>query len=90
MAYKRISSGIMGSSEGEAITGAERLWYLHNALKGERPLVVMEEDTFQPDILPYSCMRGNKSSTRQFYTTRGEVLNFTVKALGRTPCWRVD
>jgi hypothetical protein len=30
----------------------ERLWYLHNALKGERPLVVMEEDTFLSDILP--------------------------------------
>jgi len=30
----------------------ERLWYLHNALKGERPMVVMEEGTFSRDIMP--------------------------------------
>lgn len=30
----------------------ERLWYLHNALKGERPLVVMEEGTFIDEITP--------------------------------------
>ncbi|MDR2631360.1 MAG: hypothetical protein LBC60_10595 [Spirochaetaceae bacterium] len=30
----------------------KRLWYLHNRLAGERPMVVMEEDTFLPDILP--------------------------------------
>ncbi|MCI5700118.1 MAG: hypothetical protein MR308_07035 [Lachnospiraceae bacterium] len=30
----------------------KRLWYLHNALKGERPMVVMEEGTFLEEILP--------------------------------------
>ena len=30
----------------------ERLWKLHNALKGERPMIVMEEETFLSDILP--------------------------------------
>ncbi|MDR0669968.1 MAG: hypothetical protein LBF95_07785 [Treponema sp.] len=30
----------------------KRLWYLHNRLAGERPMVVMEEDTFIADILP--------------------------------------
>jgi hypothetical protein len=30
----------------------ERLWYLHNRLEGERPMVVMEEGTFLGDILP--------------------------------------
>lgn len=29
-----------------------RLWYLHNAVKGERPMVVMEEETFLGEILP--------------------------------------
>jgi hypothetical protein len=32
----------------------KRLWYLHNRLAGERPMVVMEEDTFIADILPRS------------------------------------
>jgi len=33
---------------------AERtaLWYRHNALQGERPLIVMEMDTFEGDMLP--------------------------------------
>lgn len=33
---------------------AERttLWYRHNALQGERPLIVMEMDTFERDMLP--------------------------------------
>jgi hypothetical protein len=30
----------------------KRLWYLHNRLAGERPMVVMEEGTFIADILP--------------------------------------
>ncbi|MDR2136468.1 MAG: hypothetical protein LBO76_07620 [Treponema sp.] len=30
----------------------KRLWYLHNRLEGERPMVVMEEITFIGDILP--------------------------------------
>jgi hypothetical protein len=30
----------------------KRLWRLHNRLAGERPMVVMEEDTFIADILP--------------------------------------
>lgn len=30
----------------------KRLWYLHNALKGERPMIVMEEETFLDEILP--------------------------------------
>lgn len=30
----------------------KRLWYLHNSLKGERPMVVMEEETFLGDIMP--------------------------------------
>lgn len=29
----------------------EQLWYRHNALKGERPVVVMEMDTFQDDLM---------------------------------------
>lgn len=28
------------------------LWYRHNALKGERPVIVMEMDTFERDMLP--------------------------------------
>ena len=32
----------------------ERLWYLHNELRGERPMVVMEEQTFLPELLPPS------------------------------------
>ena len=33
---------------------AERtaLWYRHNALRGERPVVVMEMGTFERDMLP--------------------------------------
>mgnify|MGYP000939250798 CR=1 FL=1 len=33
---------------------AERtaLWYRHNALQGERPLIVMEMATFEGDMLP--------------------------------------
>jgi hypothetical protein len=34
------------------MAGRTRLWYLHNRLAGKRPMVVMEEDTFLPDILP--------------------------------------
>jgi hypothetical protein len=34
------------------MAGRERLWYLHNRLAGERPMVVMEEGTFLQDILP--------------------------------------
>lgn len=30
----------------------KELWYLHNELKGPRPMVVMEEDTFLDEILP--------------------------------------
>jgi hypothetical protein len=30
----------------------ERLWRLHNSLGGERPMVVMEEDTFLEEIMP--------------------------------------
>ena len=30
----------------------ERLWRLHNALQGERPMIVMEEATFLGDIMP--------------------------------------
>lgn len=30
----------------------QKLWYLHNACKGPRPMVVMEEDTFLDEILP--------------------------------------
>ena len=32
----------------------ERLWYLHTRLQGERPMVVMEEFSFEEDILPRS------------------------------------
>jgi hypothetical protein len=32
----------------------KRLWYLHNKLQGERPMVVMEEETFLGDIIPPS------------------------------------
>jgi hypothetical protein len=33
---------------------AERkaLWYAHNTLRGPRPMVVMEMDTFEPDMIP--------------------------------------
>lgn len=30
----------------------KRLWYLHNSLKGERPMIVMEEDTFLKELMP--------------------------------------
>lgn len=30
----------------------KRLWYLHNSLKGDCPMVVMEEETFLSEILP--------------------------------------
>lgn len=30
----------------------EALWYAHNALKGERPVIVMEMLTFEDDLLP--------------------------------------
>lgn len=30
----------------------ENLWYAHNSLQGDRPVIVMEEDTFLPCILP--------------------------------------
>ena len=33
----------------------ERLWYLHNALQGERPMVVMEEITFLDDLIEPKC-----------------------------------
>ncbi len=35
----------------------ERLWRLHNAMQGERPMVVMEEATFLKEIMPaLQCM----------------------------------
>lgn len=38
----------------------ERLWYLHNSLQGERPMVVMEEETFLEEILPpLQCVSGD-------------------------------
>ncbi len=30
----------------------ERLWYKHNALQGERPMIVIEEPSFEKEILP--------------------------------------
>ena len=30
----------------------KKLWYLHNELKGPRPMIVMEEETFLNEILP--------------------------------------
>lgn len=33
-------------------------WYLHNSLKGEKPMIVMEEETFWPDIRPDFVCRG--------------------------------
>lgn len=30
----------------------KRLWYLHNSVQGERPMVVMEEETFLQEIMP--------------------------------------
>lgn len=32
----------------------KRLWYLHNSLHGERPMVIMEEETFLSELLPES------------------------------------
>ncbi len=32
----------------------KKLWYKHNSLEGERPVVVMEELSFEDDILPVS------------------------------------
>lgn len=32
----------------------KNLWYSHNALKGNRPVIVMENNTFADDILPIS------------------------------------
>ncbi len=32
------------------------LWFAHNALCGERPMIVMEMDTFEPDMMPpFNC-----------------------------------
>lgn len=39
-------------SELPAMEERKKLWYLHNELKGPRPMVVMEEDTFLDEILP--------------------------------------
>lgn len=36
----------------------ERLWYLHNALEGERAMVVMEEGTFIDDMITLKCEHG--------------------------------
>ncbi|WP_105614608.1 uroporphyrinogen decarboxylase/cobalamine-independent methonine synthase family protein [Vallitalea okinawensis] len=34
----------------------KKLWYAHNGLKGERPVIVMEMDTFKRDLLPaFKC-----------------------------------
>lgn len=34
----------------------KKLWYAHNELKGERPLIIMEMDTFKRDLLPtFKC-----------------------------------
>lgn len=30
----------------------KKLWYAHNSLKGERPIIVMEMETFEEDLLP--------------------------------------
>jgi hypothetical protein len=30
----------------------KKLWYAHNALRGERPVIVMEMDTFESEMLP--------------------------------------
>ena len=39
-------------SEDPVMKERERLWYLHNSLQGERPMVVMEEETFLDEIMP--------------------------------------
>lgn len=36
----------------------EKEWYLHNSLKGEKAMIVMEEDTFWPDIKPELVCQG--------------------------------
>ena len=41
----------------------ERLWYLHNHLQGERPMVVMEEDAFIKEMLP--LLRCENAAARQ-------------------------
>lgn len=34
----------------------KKLWYAHNALKGEKPIIIMEMDTFKKDLLPpFKC-----------------------------------
>lgn len=39
-------------SETSVMEERKKLWYLHNELKGVRPMIVMEEDTFLDEILP--------------------------------------
>ena len=39
-------------SEKPVMQERKRLWYLHNSLQGERPMVVMEEGTFLREIMP--------------------------------------
>ena len=53
---RELAKQVRELSEKPVMKERERLWYLHNSLQGERPMVVMEEDTFLGEIMPpYQC-----------------------------------
>jgi hypothetical protein len=47
-----LAKKLLGYARLPVMAERKRLWYLHNRLSGERPMVVMEEGTFLRDILP--------------------------------------
>lgn len=53
----------------------KRLWYLHNSLRGERPMVVMEEASFLAELLPEAkCM--NEAAKLMEYQLRQNILAY--------------
>jgi len=55
----------------------KKLWYRHNALKGERPVIVMEMDTFERDMLPESKCQSPSAKTIEKTLIR-HVINFEL------------
>ncbi|MDR0390045.1 MAG: hypothetical protein LBH73_08235 [Spirochaetaceae bacterium] len=49
---RELAKKLLGYARLPVMAERKRLWYLHNRLAGERPMVVMEEGTFLGDILP--------------------------------------
>lgn len=49
---RALARQVLEYAQSPQMRAREALWYRHNARKGERPMVVMELNTFAPDIMP--------------------------------------